>query len=115
MTTDDDEYAKRRARADEAFREPVPYEEHVRADAKRFEERRQEVRDLYAERAEAKVALLRGDTPVPNPDRDMERYFQSQEALARAELEQKRDERLAAIDREERERLERTKALYGRE
>lgn len=115
---DEDEYAKRRRLAEEAAEraaQPVPFEEHTRADAERFEKRREEVRELYAEREQELIAALRGDTPTPNPDADLEKYFQREEDAARAELEKKREDRLAAIDREEQERLERTKALYGRE
>lgn len=111
MPTDEDEYAKRRARAEAAFQEPVPYDEHVRAVEKEYEAKRQVFREANAEDMAKEIEATIGGIDDP----EMKSYNAEEKARIEAKWAAKLAEQLAKVDEEERKRLERVNALYGRD
>ncbi len=89
----------------------VAYEEHRRADAERFDRRRQDARDSYAELRQAEIEKTVGG--IEDPD------MQAENTRLIEEINQKWAEkeaaRIALINREELDRLNRTRDLYGRD
>lgn len=108
MTDPMDPERKRRTAAEQHG--AVAYEEHLRADRERFERRRQEIRDtcaeLLAERIEADLGSIN--------DPEMVDYVEGKRRELEIEWAAREARQLEKIDREERERLERTRALYDR-
>ena len=89
---------------------PVPYEDHLRLDRERFERRRAESREFCREQMEKEIEA----TIAPSDDPDMAEYIAEQRREIEARWAENLERQIARIDRDERERLERTRILYGR-
>lgn len=88
--------------------QPVSYGRHIEADAKVFEDRREDARQEYAQMEQERIKLdLEGVQ-----DKDVRAAYEKE---IKEEYARKLAARLEQIAREEQARLERTRALYGRE
>lgn len=102
--------AEEAARVEQLISKPT-FEQHVSADARKFEDRREEVREFCAERREAEIEKTVGGIDDP----DMAEVVAEQTREVEEKWAKLEADRLEAIDREQQLYLERTRALYGRE
>jgi hypothetical protein len=91
--------------------EPVSMEEHQRLERERFDRRREEVRQAYEEQRQKRIELTTGGIN----DAEMTQTIAKEIAEINRDVAQKLADRLAKIDEEERQRLERLQRSYGRD
>lgn len=89
------------------------YEDQVRAAHEIFEERREQVRKAYADEMNREIALIRGGSATQHIDPETEAIFKREEEEIKLNYAEREARRLEALDREERERLDRVRGLYG--
>lgn len=91
---------------------PPTFEQHVNANADKFEKQRQEVRDFCAERCKAEIEKTLGGIDDADPDiAEMKAQETRKIEAGWAEREAKR---IDQINREQQLALDRTRELYGR-
>jgi hypothetical protein len=91
--------------------EPVSMEEHQRLERERFDRRREQIRQSYEEQRKERIDLTMGGSTDP----EMAQVFAKAIAEINSEIAQKQADRLAKIDEEERQRLERIRRSYERD